>query len=219
MTPDFEAAAIKAMKILIDNNITETPVSPLPILKRYPGVRVLSFSKMADNTDINRADLVPMFGANQDAATFHLTGIDGVSYVVVYNLQLPFEVVWRAVARELGHIVLGHDGLTRPPEIRYAEAKCFAYHLLTPRPVIHLLQQSGIPITMNVLSAVTGCSDECVDGMRAVPGVRVPAELNLAVRKQFERRINEYIRFHQASPNVDQSPVVDFGSYMSFYEE
>ena len=134
-------------------------------------------------------------------------------------MRLPFEIIWRAVARELGHIVLGHDGVTRSPEIRRAEAMCFAHHLISPRPIIHLLRQSGIPLTMNVLANTIGCSEECVDDMRLIPGTHVPAELNRQVRDQFARSINEYLRFHAASPIKDHSPILDLGTYMDGYEE
>ena len=220
-TPDFDLAATKALEILRDNRITETPINPLPMLLNIRGVRVIPFTKMANEINRDRQDLIPMFGANTDAATFHLQldGLDDVEYVVVYNMRLPFEIIWRGIARELGHIVLGHTGMTRTADARMAEALCFAHHLISPRPVIHLLQQSGLPLTMNVLSAVTGCSDECVDELQTIPGVRVSPELNAQIRDQFAPHLFEYINFHRSSPKIDKSPVIDFGTFMDGYEE
>ena len=219
-TPDYEAAAVRAMQLLIDNNITETPVNPLPIMLEYPGVRVLPFTNMASRAGVDRDDLVPLFGSNQDAATFHLTmDIPDVKYVVVYNLRLPFEMIWRGIARELGHIVLGHDGATRTANARMAEALCFAHHLISPRPVIRIMQESGMPLTMSALANTTGCSDECVADMQHIPGVHVPPELNRRVRAMFEPHIVEYIRFHRASPMKDRSPIIDLGTYMDNYTE
>ena len=218
--PDFERAATKAMEILIDNNVTETPVNPLPILLDYPGVRVMPFTRMADEAGVERHDLVPLFGGNQDAATFHLQmDILDVQYVVVYNMRLPFEIIWRGIARELGHIVLGHDGVTRTTDARMAEAMCFAHHLISPRPVLNMLLQSGMPLTMSALAHTTGCSDECVRDLQKIPGVHIPAELNRKVRDQFARGISEYIRFHMSSPMADRSPLIDLGTYMDYYEE
>lgn len=218
--PNYEVAATKAMEILIDNNITETPVNPLPILLNYPGVRVMPFTRMADEAGIDRADLIQLFGANQDAATFHLgLNIPDVRYVVVYNMRLPFEIIWRGIARELGHIVLGHDGVTRPADVRMSEALCFAHHLLSPRPVIRLIQESGIPLTLSVLAHTTGCSDECVVDMRKIPGVHIPAEMNQHVKDLFSRGIREYIRFYESSPLTDKSPLIDLGTFMDGYEE
>lgn len=220
MSPDYDRAAIAAMTLLAENRIQETPIIPLPLLLKQPGVRVISFARMANEINVERDELVPLFAANQDAATFRLgMDLDGVEYVVVYNMRLPFEIVWRAVARELGHIVLGHDGETRPQDVRRAEAMCFAHHLLSPRPIIRLLQESGLPLTMNVLSDTTGCVDECVYDMRLIPGAHVPAALNRQVRAQFEKGINEYIRFHGAASTKDHSPLIDLGTFMEGYEE
>lgn len=220
MTPKFDRAAVAAMQLLIDNHITETPVLPLPILLRWPGVRVISFARMANEANEEREELVPLFVHNQDAATFKLgVNIDDIGYVVAYNMRLPFEIVCRAIARELGHIVLGHDGVTRPYEVRRAEAMCFAHHLLSPRPVLKMLQESGMPMTMNVLSDTTGCIDECVEDMQSIPGAHVPPEINRQVKAQFEHRIREYIRFHTAAKKIDHSPLVDLGTFMDYYEE
>lgn len=220
MTPDYDRSATAAMQILIDNGISRTPIDPLHILKRQPGVRVLSFARMANEANLERDDLIPLFVANQDAATFNLNeDIGDVRYVVVYNTRLPFEIVCRAIARELGHIVLGHDGQTRTYEVRRAEAMCFAHHLLSPRPVLRMLQESGVPLTMNMLSDTTGCIDECVYDMQTIPGAHVPADLNRRVRDLFSRGITEYIRFHVAAHRVDRSQTIDLGTYMHGYEE
>ena len=216
MTPD--SAAIKAMEILRDKKISETPVNPLQIMLEYPHVRVVPFTRMAADAGMERHDLVPLFEGNQDAATFILSGIDGVKYVVVYNMRLPCEIIRRAIARELGHIVMGHDGSTRPTDVRKAEAMTFAHYLLSPRPALNLIRQS-MPITLSVMSQTMGCSEECVEDIQKIPGVHVPADLNRAVRDQFAQGIKEYIQFHLSSPMKDHSPVVDLGGYMDFYEE
>ena len=219
MIPDFDKAATMAMQTLIDNGITETPVDTLSILLKYPGVRVISFTNFATQAGIEREELVPLFGANQDAATFNLDmNIEGVEYVVVYNMRLPYEIIMRGIARELGHIVLGHNGITRPYEVRMAEAMCFAHHLISPRPVIRMLQDS-LPLTMNVLTATTGCSEDCVDELRNIPGAHVPKEINSKVKDLFARGINEYIQFNKAAKKEDKSPLVDFGTYMDNHEE
>ena len=218
MIPDFDRAATAAMQILIDNQITETPIASTQILLNYPHVRVMSFANMADAQEINRSDLIPLFGINQDAATFRLD-MDDVQYMVIFNIKLPFEDIRRAIARELGHIVLGHDGQTRSTEVRRAEALCFAHHLLTPRPIVNMIQQSAIPFTLNVLVHTTGCSADCVEEIREIPGTNVSQELNRKVKELFEPHISEYIRFHQSANKPDNSPLIDFGTYMDGYQE
>lgn len=219
MKPDFARAATAAMQMLADNKITETPVDSLQLLLNYPHIRVMSFASMAYNSEIDREDLVPQFGHNQDAATFRLYGMNDVEYVVIYNMKLPYEDIRRAVARELGHIVLGHDGETRPTEVRKAEALCFAHHLLTPRPIISMIQQSGLPFTQNVLVHTTGCSSDCVEEIKEIPGVNVDPDLNRKVKELFAPHINEYIRFHLSAPKMDNSQIIDFGTYMDGYAE
>ena len=219
MKPDFDRAATAAMKLLIERNVTETPIDSMQLLVNSPTVRVMSFASMADNSEVDREDLVPQFGLNQDAATFKMYGMEDVEYVVVYNMKLPFEDIRRAVARELGHIVLGHDGETRPTEVRKAEALCFAHHLLTPRPIISMIQQSGLPFTINVLTHTTGCSEDCIDEIQEIPETHVQPELNQKVRELFAPHILEYIRFHKSSPKPDKSKIIDFGTYMEGYEE
>ena len=170
MMPDFDRAAAAAMELLVEAGITETPVDSLQLLLNYPHVRVMSFTSLANSTEMDREDLIPQFGGNQDAATFRLYGMDDVQYVVVYNMKLPYEDIRRAIARELGHIVLGHDGETRSTDVRKAEAMCFAHHLLTPRPIINMIRQSKLPFTLNVLVHTTGCSEDCVEEIREIPG-------------------------------------------------
>lgn len=220
MIPDYNRAAIAAMQVLIDSGITETPIDPLPILKNWPGVRVISFSRFANDANIEREDFVPLFATNQDAATFSLkTPLSDIKYIVVYNARMPYEIICRGIARELGHIVLGHDGHTRTPMHRRTEAMTFAHHLLSPRPIIRMIQDSGVPLTMNVLSDTTGCSDECVFDIQEIPGTKVPPEMNRQVRKQFERGISEYLRFRKTTIYRDNSHLVDLNLYMNNYEE
>lgn len=220
MTPELDRAAIAATQMLIENAVGTTPINPLAFLLNYPGVRVISFSQMANEADKARDGLVPLFCENQDAATFHLNiGIEHIEYIVVYNMRLSADVVNRGLARELGHIVLGHDGSTRPYDVRRAEAMCFAHHLMSPRPVLRILQESGFPLTLNVLSDTVSCIDECVEDMRRIPGAHVPPEMNRQVKTLFARSINEYVRFHCASHRQDRSPLVDLGTFMDGYEE
>ena len=217
MTPDYERAAVLAMETLIAHRISTAPVIPLPIFKRTPGVLVLSFAEMSDMADVDRNSLVARFGQNQDAATIHLPDTH-LKYIVAYNQRLPFYMLQRALSRELGHIVLGHDG-TRPDDVRNAEAYCFAHHLLCPRPLIHAIREAGIPVTVEVLGSVTGCYERCLVGIRREPGVHVPPELNRAVRDQFAAYLDNYIAFQRYLSPDDMSPVADFGTYMDFYEE
>ena len=219
MTPDYERAAVAAMQMLIKHGITTAPIDPLPVFKRSPGVLVLSFTEMSNQIGMDRDNLLTSFETeNHDAVTsVHLD--DGkLRYLVTYNQRLPMYLLQRALARELGHIVLGHDG-SRPESVRMAEAYCFAHHFLCPRPLIHAIQQSGIPFTVEVLGAMTGCYARCLQGMRKTPPVHVPADLNRNVKEQFSDYISNFLDFESYLSKSDESMIANFGTYMDGYEE
>ena len=219
MTPDYERSAVAAMQMLIKHGITSAPIDPLPVFKRSPGVLVLSFTEMSNQIGMDRDNLLTSFETeNHDAVTsLHLD--DGkLRYLVTYNQRLPMYLLQRALARELGHIVLGHDG-SRPESVRMAEAYTFAHHFLCPRPLIYAIQQSGIPFTVEVLGAMTGCYERCLQGMRKTPPVHVPSDLNRKVKEQFSDYISNFLDFESFLSKSDESMIANFGTYMEGYEE
>ena len=219
MTPDYERAAVAAMEMLIKHGITTAPIDPLPVFKRSPGVLVLSFTEMSNQIGMDRDNLLTSFETeNHDAVTSLHFDNGKIRYLVTYNQRLPMYLLQRALARELGHIVLGHDG-SRPESVRMAEAYTFAHHFLCPRPLIHAIQESGIPFTVEVLGAMTGCYERCLQGMRKTPPVHVPAELNRKVKEQFKDYISNFIDFEYFLSKSDESMLANFGTYMDGYEE
>lgn len=219
MTPDYTTAAIKATETLIKYQVKTAPVAPLPILKSMPGVLCMSFESVSKEIEADRKCILSMLGEkNQDAYTI-VNIVDGKKqYLVVYNKMLSINLFQRALARELGHIVLGHDG-TKPEEVRNEEAKAFANHLLCPRPLITLIRNTGIRITKELLGNITGCYDLCLSCMRKLPPVEVPAELNRLVRDQFTPYVLNLFEFQRYATKKDNSAVADFGTYMEGYEE
>lgn len=219
MMPDYETAARKAVETLIENNVVSSPVDPIPMLKRIPGVLAVSYADMSDSLGMNRNSLIDALGLqNQDATTSVIEDNGSLKYVVAYNQKLPHYLLQRGIARELGHIVLGHDG-SRPEEVRNEEAKCFAHHLLSPRPLINLVIAAGIRLTKEVLNNLTGCNDRCLGCMRRLPAVHVPAELNRTVRDNFMDYFRNFFEFERSLANSDGSAIADLGTYMEGYEE
>lgn len=219
MTPDFNKAAIKASEILIKHNISTAPIDPMPILKKTPGVLVMTFAEMSDKVNMDRKNLIGMFGCeNQDAVTTVYLVEGEKRYLVTYNQQLPFGVLQRALARELGHIVLGHDG-TRPESVRQEEATCFAHHLLCPRALVHSIQATGIRLTKEVVGSMTGFSAHCITCIRKTPATNVPPELNRIVRDQFMPYATNFFEFQQYASLKDGSAIMDFGTFMDGYDE
>ena len=219
MNPDLERAAVAACETLIKYRVSTAPVVPMPILKAMRGVLVLSFTEMADRIGFNRADIVDTFDAeNRDVVT-SVTEVDGrLKYLVAYNQRLPFYMLQRAMARELGHIILGHDG-SRPEAVREDEAMCFARHFICPRPLISAVRETGIPLTVEVLGNITGCYERCLIGIRKTPGIHVPAQLNRIIRDQFADYVENFVDCSALITCEDETPLVDFGTYMDGYED
>ena len=219
MTPNYDRAATAAAEILIKYGVSNAPVDPIPIFKRAPGFNVITFTEMSKLIGVPRNDLVSAFDAeNHDAVTSVHVRNGEKHYIVAYNMRLPQYLVQRALAREMGHIVLGHDG-TLPQDVRNAEALCFARHLLCPRALIHAIRQAGVMITTEVLGNTTGCYERCLIGMRKTPATHVPAELNRQIREQFAPYIEEFRDFQTDLSQDDDSMIANFGTYMDGYEE
>ena len=219
MTPDYERAAIKASETLIKHKIGTAPIDPLPILKQTPGVLVFTFEEMSNKASVDRNEILNALGCkNQDAVTTVFVDDDQLKYVVTYNRMLSQGMISRALARELGHIILGHDG-SKPEDVRNEEAKAFAHHLLCPRPLIHSIQATGIKLTVETLGNVTGFYDYCVSCIRKQPSVHVPAELNRLVRDQFMPYVVNLFEYLRYASSQDGSALADLGAYMNDYEE
>lgn len=219
MIPDYQKAAIMATETIIKYRISSAPVIPLPIFKRTPGVLVLSFAEMSSKIGIERNNLKTMFGLeNQDAVTSVSIEDGKLRYLVAYNQRLPFYMLQRALARELGHIILSHDG-SRPLEVRQEESLCFAMHFLCPRALIHAIQESGTRLTIEAVGSVTGCYERCMNVIRRLPEVNVPADLNRKVKEQFKDYIENFLDYQTILVEKDTSPLADFGTYMNGYQE
>jgi len=218
-TPDYERAATAAAETLIRYNVTSAPVAPLRILKAIPGVIVLSFTELATGMGVERKALLEQYGDSaKDAFTLAKEVGGRMRYFVGYNLLLPDYLLQRAIARELGHIVLGHDG-TRPEDVRMLEAMFFARHLLCPRPLIRAIQDADIPITVETLGLITGCYERCLIGLQKSHGVRVAPALNRMLREQFSAYVDNFADCRTILTVNDDSALVNFGSYMDNYEE
>lgn len=216
---DYEKAAIAATDVLIKYTITSTPINPLQILKSMPNVGVVSFTEIADSSGIDRKNLVTLYGSeNQDAVTLARNTDGIIKYIVAYNQNMPFFIIQRALARELVHIILGHDD-SRTEDINIAEALSFSRHLLCPRPLIKALLDSKIPLTIKVVGNITGCYGRFIAGIRKTPGAKVPAELNRVAKAQFAKFVYSFLDVAPLLTSDDDSSCVDFGSFMDGYEE
>jgi len=121
MEPDLKKAEQKAKEM------KEAGADcPLQMLKKLHNVAAASFANASARYGISREELISMFDIeNQDAITVFRDG----RYLVIYNQELPCKTIRYAVARELGHIVMEHDG-SRPEDVRMEEAHYFARKFL-----------------------------------------------------------------------------------------
>ena len=209
---NYTNAAVAATETLIKNAVTRFPLDPLPILESMSNVMVMSFADLSDSAGISRRELMPLFGKSLDAVTSFSNG----AYIVAYNSILPFSMIQRALARELGHIVLGHKGYS---EDNIAEAMGYAYHLLCPRPLIHSMKATCLRVTTDLVANITGMFDQSIVAMRRIPGTDVPVNLNRFIRNQITPFVTNIFEFCQTTFMNDGSAVADFGSFMDGYKE
>lgn len=218
-TLNLDRAATAAAETLITYHVATAPVEPLRILKSLPGVIVLSFAEIAEGIGMERKALLDNYGSTSRDAFTVVKEVNGkLRYFIGYNMLLPDYMLQRAIARELGHIVLGHDG-SRPLDVRMAEALYFARHLLCPRALIKSIQETGIPITIETLGLLTGCYERCLVGLQKSQGVRVAPELNRQIREQFSAYVENFADCRAVLTKDDDSALVNFGTYMDGYEE
>ena len=123
MKPNYETAVMKAQETLLRFGIDTFPVNPLQILLSLPNVRAYCL------------DISPPGNDSWDAMSCVRNKDGCLQYLVMYNRHLPSFMVNNALARELAHVVLEHDG-NSPEEIWTEEAVCFAYHFLYPLSLI-----------------------------------------------------------------------------------
>ena len=119
MEPDYNRAAVKASDTLRCHGSTLSSDDLLRILKHLPNVSVIPVGISLVE------DAEPW-----ESSTFVREKNGALQYIIMYNNLLPAVLLRRTLARELGHVVLAHDGAA-PEDIWMEEATCFAYHLLS----------------------------------------------------------------------------------------
>ena len=213
---DHEAPAMKAMETLIKHRVTVMPVLPMSILQAMPNVLLVSFTEMADKSGVDRNSMAALFGAqSQDVIGYYSGGV----YYVAYNQRLPYYMLQRAMARELGHIMLRHNDADIPDDAKTKEALYFSRYLLCPRPLLKMLFDEDIPISVETLGNITGLYGRSLAGIRETTGAHVPARMNQIIRAQFAgyvHSIADYMRSMVADNIITQQ---HFGTFMDNYEE
>lgn len=219
ITPDYDRAATSAAEILIKYKVSKAPVDVKRIFKDSDKAFLCTFTEASNLIGIERGEFVSTFDAeNRDAVSSVIVRNGETKYIVAYNARLSDFLVQRALARELGHIVLGHDG-TKPEDVRNAEAVTFARHFLCPRALINSIQEKHSKLTVEMLGNMTGCYERCLMGMQITPGTHVPASLNREIKEQFKEYIDEFLDFQVFLGIEDNSMIANMGTFMDGYED
>lgn len=128
MNPDLNRAAKEGEFTLYKFKVDLEDIDPLPILEALPNVLMISYDSSYEPMSIPN----PMFASdNLDSFTLVNKKDGKLQYIIVYNQSLSRERLRLALARELGHVILQHDG-TNPEFVWNEEASCFAHHFLCP---------------------------------------------------------------------------------------
>ena len=136
MTPNYNTAKAKAIETILKYNLDPAKADPLQVLSQLPNVLLMPF-----DTDFVYIDpsFENTFTTEQDSLTMVNKNGDNLQYIVIYNKALPPYRLRLALAQELGHVILNHDGKTSE-EIWSEESLAFALHFMFP---VKLLTQTG----------------------------------------------------------------------------
>jgi Zn-dependent peptidase ImmA (M78 family) len=137
MEPNLKKAATKAIDTLIHFEADPADINPFIIYNQLPNVVLVSCDE-----DQNVSYLCEFLSSdkNRDAVTLVNKEDGTLRYIVVYDPNLPPYKLRFALARELGHVILEHDG-SNHEDIWTEEANCFAYHFLCPTPLFYQISE------------------------------------------------------------------------------
>ena len=160
--PNYHRATRSAYRTLLAAGIDRLPVNVVEICARCHDTTLVSFRTARG---IMGWDFDPFFeGPSRTALTIR-RWLDGRAYhTIIWNdeeISITSGQGRFAVAHELAHVILRHQGGRHPA--MEAEADLFAQHLLCPRPVLDVLQPSG-PQEISYLCGVSTAAARIVAG-------------------------------------------------------
>lgn len=135
MTPNYLKAATKAAQLIVEYRINPADINPLSVLKKLPNVLLISFAATDKAIAAQSYNEYLMLERNDFAFTLVNKKAGNLQFIVIYNADMPQPQLRLALARELGHIVLEHDGSDNDL-VWQEEASCFAHHFLCPAIVV-----------------------------------------------------------------------------------
>ena len=124
---NLKRAAAKAIETLVAYGMTSTTADPLAVLLKLDNALPIPYEAM-DSMGISCLDN-DSFDSAQNAFTLVNKKNGKLQYIVLYNNSLEPQLLRLALAKELGHVVLKHDG-NAPEYIWIEESSCFAHFFL-----------------------------------------------------------------------------------------
>ncbi|MDD4391102.1 MAG: ImmA/IrrE family metallo-endopeptidase [Eubacteriales bacterium] len=129
-SPDYRIATNMAYQTLSQCKNFSLPIRIKGIVRIYPDVKILSYSK-ADSKYGLSSDML------MEQSEHGFTMLKRGRRIILYNEKKDIETKRFTVAHELGHCVLEH---AKDDDTSNKEANCFARNILCPIPVVKELQ-------------------------------------------------------------------------------
>lgn len=131
-TPDYDRAALLAVRTLLKLHITQTPIHPAQIISKCKNTALVPYDELVTLPGFDYDEVMGSMAPAKDALTWRCDFGGERYYIVAYNRSMPPARMKFSLAHELGHIVLNHKiGQEKWEE---DEANHFARHLLFPPP-------------------------------------------------------------------------------------
>ena len=135
MRPDYRKAAEKAIETHRRFKTDISHIDALPILKQLQNVLMIDYTEFGIIGNIGFCCNSTTADDNQDAITLVSRKNGKLKYIIIYSRNCPDAQLELALCRELGHVILEHDGST-PEFVWMEEANCFAHYFLCPLPLL-----------------------------------------------------------------------------------
>jgi len=206
-TIDCITAATQALRALVKFKISRTPIYPQQILQASSMATLVTFDEEKD--EYNKGTIVSYQIEKRKNGNIH--------YAFHTNNNAPIGFISLSLAVYLGDIYLGH-GLHHT--VNWNDARCFAMHLMFPRPVIKLLDERGYAFTEKSFAKIFGFYDWCIDALKNAPPVETSPELNRLVKEQFTPYIDLLDEIGELEQGeIGEEKLLDLKKYMAGYEE
>lgn len=217
-TPDYDRAALLAVRTLLELHITQTPIHPAQLIKRCKNTMLVPYDELAILPGFDYDEIMDSMAPAKDALTWRCDFGGERYYIVAYNRSMPPARMKFSLAHELGHIVLNHK--IGQEQWEEDEANHFARHLLFPRPLLAECFDRGMqPCEMNFVN-LSNCSLPCVRTIGYSCGSTIPGRYNRELRQQMAGYVDTLYNMHIVwTEETPQNRRVYLGRYMEGYIE